>query len=178
MRLVCICSIAWGWPAFLPLCILADPRRGWVVGGRGDRILCEWFKYICSRQGRQQFSPGKLPPQAGSAQYKKDSVIIIIKKFLIISLFKKFYFYLVLVMLGLHFGSWALCCSLGFLRWQIFSKAVEGCSLVAEHGLQSAQAQQLWHFQFNQGSSLCSLHWQGILSHWDTREVLTMCFRP
>ena len=28
----------------------------------------------------------------------------------------------------------------------------------------------------DQGSNLCSLHWQGILNHWDTREVLTMCF--
>ena len=28
----------------------------------------------------------------------------------------------------------------------------------------------------DQGSNLCSLHWQEILNHWDTREVLIMCF--
>lgn len=95
-----------------------------------------------SVNGSSTFAPGRGDSSFHQASFllrlvllnRRKTVYLKKKKKMIISL-KKNCFYLVLAMLGLHFGSWALCCCLGFVQWQVFSKAVESCSLAAEHGL-------------------------------------------
>ena len=92
------------------------------------------------------------------------------------------------------------CCEQGLLFVVVHGLLIAVASLVAEHGLQACGLQQLWHVGsvlvahrlqsagsvvvshglscsvacgifLDQGSDLCSLHWQAILNHCATGEA-------